>query len=94
MEELIELLDKYQNKCVLQPYNEHNLIEHWSCRVISKEWGFIKWLVENDKIDISKLEDNNDYLVMKENWANTYKALLMLLSIQDKPIEFLISILK
>ena len=62
--------------------------------LLSTEAMFIKWLVDNDKIDLDKLEDNNDCLVMKENWANTYKALLMLLSIQDNPIEFLISILK
>ena len=62
--------------------------------LISKKFWFIQRLLEHDKIDFTKLEDNNDYLVMKENWANTYNDLLMLLSIQDDPIEFLIGILK
>ena len=57
--------------------------------VISKEYWFIKWLVENNKIklwayDIEWYHFN----------AHTYLDLIMLLSIQDNPIEFLISILK
>lgn len=70
--------------------------------VISKKYGFIKWLVENDKIDLwEKLFnltkndnkksticdlDNNDF-----SWEDTF---LMLLSISDTPIDDLISYLK
>ena len=53
--------------------------------ILSKKMGFIKRLVDNDKIDESKIEIH---------WFSFYESVLMLLSIQDSPIEFLISILK
>jgi len=61
--------------------------------VISKKYGFIKRLVENDKID---LENEELISLMSELWErrNPVKCLLMLLSIQDEPINFLVSILK
>jgi hypothetical protein len=52
---------------------------------------FIKWLVENDKIDISKTPWHFIYHYTDEDIV---KEALMHLAIQDKPIEFLISILK
>lgn len=59
---------------------------------------FIKWLVENDKIDFVKViqkkwhwEIDNIMLSMKER---EYLELLMLLAIQNEPLTFLISILK
>lgn len=60
--------------------------------LISKSFWFIQWLVENDKIDLTKLEDNSDWYWI-ELWDDCYEV-LALLSIQDNPIEFLISILK
>ena len=63
--------------------------------LLSTEAMFIKWLVDNDKIDLDKLLKG-----IKENkiycwkWWKVSNMLLMLLSIQDNPIEFLISILK
>jgi hypothetical protein len=78
---------------------------YWDTSVaylISKKFGFIKWLVDNDKIDLwQKLFnltkndsrksticdlDNNDF-----SWEDTF---LMLLSISDEPIRFLCEILK
>ena len=50
--------------------------------------GFIKWLVENDKIDISKLYHD----MRLEFWD--YYWLLMQLSISDTPIEDLVSYLR
>ena len=73
--------------------------------IISKEYWFIKWLVENDKIDIDKLKFQSDF--MFPLWKDfdqmgsedieeysEYESLLMLLSISDTPIEDLISYLK
>ena len=65
-------------------------------RLLFAPW-FIKWLVDNDKIDF--------YTILKENWTfrkefyaienkKEYERLIMLLSVEDNPIEFLISILK
>ena len=63
--------------------------------IISKKYWFIEWLVENDKIDQSKFYDKNILkwfmTLTKEEKAD---SIIMNLSIQDKPIEFLISILK
>ena len=74
------------------------------CVILSKRYGFIKWLIEKDKIDFSKVRGvyknklvcnptYNDagitYVIYKK-----YERLLMLLSIQDDPIEFLVSILR
>ena len=68
--------------------------ERWLI-LISKSFWFIKWLVDNDKIDLDKLLKG-----IKENkiycwkWWKVSNMLLMLLSIQDNPIEYLVSILK
>ena len=62
--------------------------ERWLI-LISKSYGFIKWLVDNDKIWL--IECN--YWKHHFEW-NNYEDILMLLSIQDNPIEFLISISK
>ena len=60
--------------------------------VCSAHYWFIKWLVENEKIDLYKIPEiwnsNPDYIVWEVEIA------LMELAIQDEPIEFLISILK
>lgn len=60
--------------------------------VICKDFWFIKWLVDNDKIDFRKLEDNGDWYDI--NTGNEYLDILALLSIQDNPVELLVSILK
>ena len=64
--------------------------------VISKKFWFIKWLVENDKIDtesycrITSIERKWE----KDVYRDEVDSLLMLLAIQDEPIDFLCSILK
>jgi len=79
--------------------NEEILTQYELC---SKQFWFIKWLVENDKIDLwQKLFnltkndnrksiicdlDNNDF-----SWEDTF---LMLLSISNSPIEDLLLYLK
>lgn len=68
-------------------------------RIISKKFGFIKWLVDNDKIDLRKLrkpkrEFWNYMEILLLNKSTRDSGLLMLLAIQDEPIEFLCSILK
>jgi hypothetical protein len=61
--------------------------------IISLQGWFIKWLVENDKIDFNK-----DALVSlaSELWctARDEKIVLMVLSISDTPIEDLLLYLK
>ena len=107
IEKLIKLLNEYERETVNDKeffgYTEEivNLRKEY---LISKSFGFIKWLVNNDKIEIHKI----DTIMIKSNrqykWIdkttkqrvddNMENVLLMLLSIQDNPIEFLVSILK
>lgn len=83
-------------KLQFRPYTEESLTSkaYKGCRleICSKNYWFIRWLVENDKIrDYYEWNDDIDY-VREKYWF--YEALLMLLSISDTPIEFLISVLK
>ena len=72
--------------------------------LISHRFWFIKWLVENDKIETEKVWEiwfiwkydfeTNYYLVDEDNVYDKCETLLMLLAIQDEPIRFLCEILK
>ena len=61
--------------------------------LLSTEAMFIKWLVENDKIDIEKEIKNSELNWLHEHYLRE-DCLLMLLSISDTPIDDLISYLK
>lgn len=60
--------------------------------ILGKRYWFIQWLLDNDKIDFRKLDDNPDWYDINTN--REYLDLVALISIQDNPIEFLVSILK
>ena len=113
MEKLIGLLNEYEAKrhktSVIPQIRKGEtrlsyLEMNWSYSellCISKRYGFIKRLVDNDKIDDYIIND----AVMKKEWIDEreeydyvfptkYEQLLMLLSISDTPIEDLISYLK
>ena len=76
--------------------------------ITSKSYWFIKWLVENDKIDTQNLitymkwtnltfnkVPSTDWVGIDKIWNKFYtETLLMLLSISDTPIEDLISYLE
>lgn len=70
--------------------------------IISKSMWFINWLVENNKIDLFQLatyiEYHSDYRFIANRELRDRNVdedhLLMLLSIEDNPITFLLSILK
>ena len=53
--------------------------------ICSKKMRFIEWLMNNNKIE-NKFPQIETY--------SDYESLLMLLSIQDNPLTFLLSILK
>lgn len=63
--------------------------------IISKGYNFIKWLVDNDRIDFEK---DKYWIILYENWVQKFlkseEEILMELSIQEDPISFLISILR
>ena len=113
MDKLIELLETFEKENVeklksdvwendtISPrvWSKSDITIYNKLQVISKEFWFIKWLVDNDKIyswDIALTVYNLDLRAGKHTYTEypIYESLLMLLAIQDNPIEFLISILK
>ena len=92
MEKLIELLNQHRiEKTDIQYELELPMpMRDWRF-ILSREYWFIQWLVENEKIDFDS--DIEFYFLQREQHTKT-ESLLMLLSIQDNPIEFLVSILK
>lgn len=104
MGKLIDLLNEFEKE---HWYSEGNgyeyryIDEDWisykpadkDCEVFSIDFTFwkkfIKWLVDNDKIAL----DRTDVYMLKEIWFSDSESLLMLLSIQKEPLEFLSSIL-
>ena len=103
---LIELLNEYETPrswVVYKSYDDYDWFFYWvdcdweteivwsDSLICSKKYWFIQWLVENEKI-----EENSDLITLaSELWcAFNTDVLLMYLSIQDEPINFLISILK
>ena len=110
MEKLIELLNEYEVIRIKEANNKKEVwnldrytpyrytkqvIEWFSNTIISKSFGFIQRLVENDKIDLIKLTCMNPrYTEILDSDFSWEDRIIMLLSIQDNPIEFLVSILK
>ena len=91
MEKLEKLLKEYApNYCNDLP-NDIIMDE----LVISKKFWFIKWLENENKIDYEKVRkwENSDSRWNFETCQPEY-FMIMLLSIQDNPIDFLISLLK
>ena len=62
--------------------------------ICSKKFWFIKWLVENNKIDFEWKLNTLRFESLVDQTLDSYLALLMLLSISDTPIEDLISYLR
>jgi len=77
--------------------------------IVSRDFWWIKWLVDNEKIDFNFVERIWSWDFIYDMTGNPYynsctcedleeygdvDRVLMLLAIQDEPIEFLISILK
>ena len=98
---LIELLNEYETPrswVVYKSYDDYDWFFYWvdcdweteivwsDSLICSKKFWFIKWLVENEKIDLDGYPDIDFF--------NDVNSLLMYLAIQDEPIEFLVSILK
>ena len=116
IDKLIELLNEHskENKrpADFEEYFDSHFLwgeqEHWfkwsvdESVILSKRYGFIKRLADNDKIAYRRCldlwyeiavidEEGEDVDVMRT--FDSYEQLLMYLAIQDKPIEFLISLL-
>ena len=96
MEKLNELWLEYEATIKWEDFYDCDIrpVLEWNWKndliLISKSYWFIQWLVENEKVDFSNIDF---YFLQREQYTKT-ESLLMLLSIQDNPIEFLVSILK
>ena len=104
MEKLIELLNEWQEKELWKAWAKYLMFD-WINKVfrlnngcslcqelvLSHRFCFVKWLVENDKIDISKIKC---WYVYNDTEEDKVKNVIMNLSISDIPIEDLISYLK
>ena len=99
---LLELLNEYETPrswVVYKSYDDYDWFFYWvdcdweteiawsDSLIFSKKYWFIKWLVENEKIDLDGYPDIDFF-------NGDVNNLLMYLAIQDEPIEFLVSILK
>jgi len=106
MEKLIEILNKYQeeknSEIRFKRIDNSDFFVCWDDvwlgyeTILSKKFWFIKWLVDNDKIDTIKVdEDRLETIQYSEKERITiYNWLLMLLSISSSPIDDLLSYLK
>jgi hypothetical protein len=106
MGKLVELLNEYETPrswIVFKSYDDYDWTFYWvdcdwetevawsDSYICGKRFWWVEWLVENDKINLDKLEKK----VLKENLIRKFDEwLLMLLSISDTPIEDLILYLK
>lgn len=121
MEKLIELLNEFETPkswVVFKSYDDYDGTFYWvdidgeteiawsDSFICSKRFQWIEWLVDNDKIDVNKIEKRNlipidaslRHRIEDEERNNVNRLwetkILMLLSISDSPIDDLISYLK
>ena len=95
MDKLQELLNefhlqKWERITIAWPEAEisEKEINALEATLISKKYWFIKWLVDNDKINESKVFSFIDTA------DKPYEDILCLLALDDEPLDFLASILK
>lgn len=97
MEKLIELLNEYEKenwrnfevKEIWMTYRNNDLM------VISKRYWFIKRLLDKEKIDLLRLSCTAiRYTEIIDADFSREDIIIMILSIQENPIDFLCEILK
>lgn len=76
-------------------FDKEKEIRKYENYIISKKYGFIERLVENDKVDFNFwfIYHTYDEDELGEKYSDL-DSLIMILSISDNPIEYLCSILK
>ena len=82
------LLDDYEERIVGVHSVWDKINDKETAWIISKKFWFIKWLVESDEIDKSKVFSFID------TYDKPYEDILCLLALSDEPISDLIKILK
>lgn len=95
MEKLLQLLNEYDKNWI----RTEDIVYSRHYKVISKKFWFIQWLIDGDKINLAKdvirkVEYDNFGSLDNIHYYSSHKSTLILLAIQDDPIEFLVYILK
>ena len=95
---LVDLLNQFEietnNDPMTRQERDENRMQCFESEILSKKYLFIERLCETDKIDVEKLSSENEMfveLMKKETFDN---VILMLLSIQFRPFEFLSNYLR
>ena len=76
---------------------QHSSEDEAILRIISKKFWFIQWLVDQNKVEFDRARDRSDFPLLYAGWWGFYSdtdIIVATLSMEDEPIEFLISILK
>ena len=78
-------------------YAEPDVYVNYTLQVISKKFWFIQWLMDQNKIEFDRARDRSDFPLLYAGWWELYsdaEVIIATLSVEDDPIEFLVSILK
>lgn len=100
MDKLYELLDVYEEQIVGVHSVWDKINDKEVSWIISKKFWFIQWLVKENKIDLYKVRHHFCVdLYAIDYWDGDYmcpdyEIAIAVLSIQETPISFLVSILK
>lgn len=110
MKKLIQLLNEYQtqrgSKFKFSSYdiNSNAFIIDKNPRIVlgeetitCKKFWFIERLMDQNKIEFDRARDRSDFPLLYAGWWGFYSdadIIVATLSIQDDPINFLVSILK
>lgn len=108
MKKLLQLLNEYQtqrgSKFKFSSYDERSqsflLVDSnevlWEETIISKKFWFVQWLMDQKKVEFDRVRDRSDFPLLYAGWWGFYSdadIIVATLSMEDEPIEFLISIL-
>lgn len=110
MEKLLELLNEYWKGSSFQftGYDRELSVFNTNLKaasitsipeetIISKKFWFIQWLMDQNKVEFDRARDRSDFPLLYAGWWGFYSdadIIVATLSMEDEPIEFLISILK
>lgn len=87
------------SKVYVRDYGDDDILnyETFTLNIISKKFWFVQWLMDQKKVEFDRARDRSDFPLLYAGWWGFYSdadIIIATLSMEDEPIEFLISILK
>ncbi|RAL57345.1 hypothetical protein BSK20_03660 [SR1 bacterium human oral taxon HOT-345] len=79
------------------PIVQHSSLDEAILQIISKKFGFIQWLMHQNKVEFDRARDRSDFPLLYAGGGGFYSdadIIVATLSMEDDPINFLVSILK